>query len=245
MPDTITFPIRKVNSLRRRAGRAGDVSSEGPNGWSESDVDPTKVVAVFDSLHLKEGYVLWACQYRQNGNGNADVWAIPDDGARPEIIENTGSLFVRPSWPSTQYREAAFNNPMEAIEGDGTPWSYLCAALLGRELAEFGALWHGCSWSSHSILGEDPLEMARPLRGELAGTGLDRPEMWEWHEDRPDEWLPTVCTVDNTAIVRFYTYSGEGTEAIYQHTDTFSIGSYVVANIDRVAVASGGPGFVY
>ncbi len=245
MSDTTTFPFRKINALRRWASRADRASGDGPEGWSESDVDPTKIVRVFDSLHLKGGYVLWACQYREGGNGNAEVWAIPDDGARPEITWNTEFSSVDPLWPAMQYREAAFHNPMEAIQGDGTPWSYLCAAILGRELAEFGAMWHGCSWSSHSLLGEDPFAMNHPLQDDFGDVDFRNSEAWEWHEERPDEWMPTVCMDDDTTVVRFYSYSGEGTQAIYQHTDKFPTGSYVASDIDRVVIASGGPGFVY
>jgi hypothetical protein len=32
---------------------------------------------------------------------------------------------------------------MDAIEGDGSAWSYLSASLFAREAAELGALWHG------------------------------------------------------------------------------------------------------
>ena len=32
---------------------------------------------------------------------------------------------------------------MQAIEGDGSPWSYLSASILSREAEEFGAMWHG------------------------------------------------------------------------------------------------------
>ena len=46
---------------------------------------------------------------------------------------------------------------MLAIEGDDTPWSYLSASLLGRQFKAFGAMWHGESWGTHEILGENPV----------------------------------------------------------------------------------------
>ena len=58
----------------------------------------------------------------------------------------------------------ALDEFMEAIDGDGKPWSYLCASLLARELAEFGAMWHGCGWSEHAILGENPFNAQSPTR---------------------------------------------------------------------------------
>jgi len=37
----------------------------------------------------------------------------------------------------------ALDDFMDAIEGDGSAWSYLSASLFAREAAELGALWHG------------------------------------------------------------------------------------------------------
>jgi len=31
---------------------------------------------------------------------------------------------------------------MDGIDGDGSGWSYLCASLFAREIAELGAMWH-------------------------------------------------------------------------------------------------------
>ena len=64
---------------------------------------------------------------------------------------------------------------MQAIEGDGSPWSYLSASILSREAAEFGAMWHGCDWSDQTILskprGKPTTSMCRTTRGARA-TGL-------------------------------------------------------------------------
>ena len=38
---------------------------------------------------------------------------------------------------------------MQAIDGDGSLRSYFEASILARELAEFGAIWHGISWGEH------------------------------------------------------------------------------------------------
>ena len=41
---------------------------------------------------------------------------------------------------------------MQAIEGDGSPWSYLSASILCREAEKLGATWHGCVWGGQTIL---------------------------------------------------------------------------------------------
>ena len=36
--------------------------------------------------------------------------------------------------------------------GTSAAWAYMCASILARELAEFGAMWHGCDWDTHTIV---------------------------------------------------------------------------------------------
>ena len=152
---TTTFPLTKLQRLRKRAATLARPSRDGPEGWSKSNVDPMKVLAVFkESLWIKDGLILRAYQFRDGmGNGNGVVWAMPVDADCPEPSEcrRQRDRFLQPPKPP-----AALADMMKAIDGDGSPWSYLCASLLARELAEFGAMWHGCGWSEHAILGTNP-----------------------------------------------------------------------------------------
>ena len=79
---------------------------------------------------------------------------------------------------------------MEAIEGDGSPESYLCASLLARELHEFGAMLHGCNWSTHTILDQNPLAVGNSLQLLNAPSGT--PEQWKWLAPEPVQWQ-TSC----------------------------------------------------
>ena len=153
MSAKITFPIKKFQQLRQRAIQARQVS-EGPQGWSKSKVDSMKLLVAFSSLCLRKGFVMRAYEFRQRGNGNGIVWAMPENFAfpEPEKCPKLEDRFLEPPKPS-----GALNNVLEAVEGDGTPWSYLSASLFAREIAEFGAMWHGCNWSTHTILGDEPL----------------------------------------------------------------------------------------
>jgi hypothetical protein len=58
-----------------------------------------------------------------------------------------GFFFLSPPKP-----DCAFDDFMEAIEGDKSPLSYLQAAICLHELNEFGAMWHGISWGQDRIL---------------------------------------------------------------------------------------------
>ena len=72
---SITFPIDQVNELRKQAQEARMVRVDGPDEWCISELDPAGVLRVFKTLRLKEGIVLRAYQYREDGNGDAFVWA--------------------------------------------------------------------------------------------------------------------------------------------------------------------------
>ena len=229
------FSIRKVNALRRKAQRATSMDMDDPQqGWAKSDVDPLEIVSIFSPLLVKEGYVLRAYQFRSGLDGNSVLWAMPEGTEFPEPADcpHLDDFLGCPKPP------AALDNYMAVIEGDGTPWSYLCASLLGRELSAFGAVGHGCSWGSHTILGEDPFESDHPPGERMSEAGFDRPEEWTWQEERPTEWRPRVCVDGDTVVSCFYSYSRMGLEAIYQHTDTCQAGSYV-ATVDEVTIATG------
>lgn len=146
-----TFTLAKVQQLRTRAAKLAQPRRNVPEDWSISAVDPMTVLAVFKPLRIKEGYILRAYQFCSGGNGNGFVWAMPTDAdfPDPEQCPRLEDVFLEPPKPP-----AALDDAMEAIDGDGSPWSYLCASLLCRQLREFGAMWHGCDWSTHSILGE-------------------------------------------------------------------------------------------
>jgi hypothetical protein len=237
MIESTAFSARKLNALRWRVRRVAEVPWEGPDGLAESEVDPTRMLDLFHALRLKDGYILRAFQFRDGHNGNATIWAMPPD----LIFLLPYGIPLDASWVP----HGALGNPMEVIEGDGTPWSYLCAALLGRELAEFGALWHGCSWSSHTILGEDPFKPSRPHRDDMDRGQFSDPDSWTWTGECPQDWSPRVSVSENTVTVEFYTYSGLGINGLYLHTDTFQAGSYVVTKIDELSIASAHGGYVY
>ena len=106
------------------------------------------LLGVFTALRVKPGFVLRAYQFRSGGNGNGVVWAMPTDALLPEPSEcpRLTDQFLEPPKPPL-----ALDDLMDAIEGDGTPWSYLSSSLFAREAQEVGAMWHGCHWSTHKI----------------------------------------------------------------------------------------------
>lgn len=138
----------------------------------------------------------------------------------------------------------------EALTGDGSPWSYLCASMLVRELGDFGAVRHGYRWATHVMLFADPWAPGkrkpagvRSIPGLLSRPG-GRREDWRWLTAPPDDWRPTYSRGgDGRPVVSFFTYSGLARETIYRHEDTYAPGSYAFRSA-MSRVAEGGPGFV-
>jgi hypothetical protein len=242
MSTTTTFPGSDVRQLRELAEKARRMQSEGLEGWSKSEVDPMELLSTFPSLHLKVGLVLRAYQFRSCGNGNGIVLAMPEDLPFPEPDEclERGAVFLGPPRPPR-----ALDNFMDAIKGDGTLWSYLSASIFAREAAEFGAIWHGSSWSTHVVLGSDPNDSPRhsDQRG-YPDEPSKYPGAWRWLEPKPSEWMPGVCEGSNVVTVMFYTFSGLGCQAIYRHTDTYKLGQYRFES-DRKVIAKGPAGFIF
>jgi hypothetical protein len=235
--NTAVIPIQAVNDLRERAHKAMDVRAKHPDGWSKCRIDLRRAVAVFSSLRIKPGYALRAYVFRAGDNGNGVVWAMPADAPwpEPEPSPHPARDLFEPPRP-----DGALKDYMEAIDGDGTPMAYMSASLLARELAEFGALWHGCSWDAHAILGANPVVPGQrdPELREISAE-------WTWNEPAPAEWQPVVDMGGDRVRVTFHTFTGLDQERILRHTDVFSPGRYSFQPEDPVVVAVGGDGYVF
>ena len=122
---------------------------------------------------------------------------------------------------------------MSVVEGDGSPWPYLSASILGREAAEFGAACHGSSWTEESILGKPPWEMAR--------LDTSPAEPWEWQGAALDTWPPTYTDQGETKEITLHVYTCLEVERIYRATDTYRPGrSDCETAVEVVSVSSRG-----
>jgi len=223
-------------------------------GWEKSKLDPTRVVEVFDSLHVKPGFRLVSYQYSGSLGigGGGFVWAIPEHCGYPGLSRCTVTIPPKVGYMSprewdrkTPRPPEALDYAMDAIEGDGTPWSYLCASTLARELAEFGACWHGQDWTTHRILGGDPWTFPAPMEAK-SFRSMPLPNMaeWRWLHTKPSEWRPRVSEEGDQVIVSFYTFSSLGGQSIAFHQDQYRRGSYRL-NISGKEIARGHGGFTF
>jgi len=213
-----------------------------PEGWSKSPVDPNDLLSIFSPLRLRKGYVLRAYVFRMGGNGNGVVWAMPGDAPFPApedcpVLENHFGRTPKP--------RGALDDPMEAIEGDGSAWSYMAASLLHRELREFGAAWHGIYWGTHIILDDDPWKDGVPVGNRsLFESPTGDSEQWKWIVSPPTQWRPQVIIGSYYVTITFHTYSGLGNQAIYRHTDTYRAGNYR-PKVEQEMIAEGPSGFLF
>jgi len=239
------FSVADISQLREHYRQ-----SDNPMAW----------LAAFTSLHIKKGFTLRAYPYRVRLGGVGNVWAVPESSADTPDAEECGTvdLFEAPRPFPIKYScleglavggsgklirpPDALDNIMEAIEGDGTPWSYLSASIFARDIAEFGASWHGGVWSTHKILEEAPWTSPHAW-GELFEPNTEQ-EYWHWSATRPSEWRPSVVSNGEVVTVKFYTCSKLVREAIYCYIDTYEPDNYRF-EWDVKTIAEGQNGFVF
>jgi hypothetical protein len=116
--------------------------------WFISVVDPGVVFMKLPGLQLKAGTRLVSYLYRLGETGIGKTIALPEALSTTAHLETALSKANGANQPPQP--EGAFAQVMAAVEGDGSPLSYLIASLLKRELAEFGAIGQQVSWHKYS-----------------------------------------------------------------------------------------------
>ncbi len=227
------FAESQIRLWRRQANQLSSLPNTTPEGWSKSTVDPADLLTVFPRLRVREGYVLRAYVFKQDGNSNGFVWALPHDAAFPEPDEcpRLESHFLKPPKPFD-----ALDDTMEAIVGDDTVASYFQASLLRRELKEFGTGWHGIRWGMNVVFDDDPWKPRTDLPEDFMGRfPTSDPADWKWMEAKPDSWVPEGRMDAKQATITFYSYTPLAADApddeiekerIYRHTETYRRGKY-------------------
>lgn len=239
------FELEEVAKLRRRAREARSTPDEGPEGWSRSEIDPHDLLAVFEPLRVKSGFALRAYLFRSGGTATASSgpsqMTLPS--ANPRSPPEDSFSPVPGVVLSSPRPSEALDDLMEAIEGNGSPWSYLCASLFAREATEFGALWHGVSWDETAIVGGDPFG-GGPVEVGTAGGFSARPESWTWHAEAPREWRPAVSQREEGPEVIFHTYSAVMPETLRRHHDRYGPLGYRFSE-EGEDLASGPGGIIF
>ncbi len=182
------------------------------DGWHVSPVSPMKIVDLFPSVWIREDFVLHAYVFRKGGNGSGIVYAIPEDEEFPEPdkCEFLNDVLRTP-------KPAGALDFRSVMDGDGSPLSYISASILTRELQEFGALWHGCRWKHHKIVGGrrkswDEFEWLREIRN----------------------FRPRVISSESTAV-EFFTYTEHTARSVWLNRDRYFSGYLFESEAEIVA----------
>ena len=205
-----------------------------------------KLLRLFPALQMKEGYTLHGCRYFASGNGNGLVCATKEENCNFELLPIVnGDLVLFPmSAEEFESVEGTLSDFMQAIEGDGTPWSYLSASILARELLEYGALWHGASWSTYTLLDVPPWELTSLQDGASHKDTLSPREDWTWVGDEPNNWRPRVDFLNGRPRVTIYAFSALGGEHITEFVDTYSPDAYTFES-EETDIALGSGGYIF
>jgi hypothetical protein len=229
------FSAQQIRQWREKLVELSQLPAEGPNGWAKSPIEPAKLLTVFPKLRVREGYVLRAYVFREDGNSNGFVWALPAEAAFPPPGEcpRVESHFLNPPKPFD-----ALDDMMEAIAGDDSLESYFQASILRREFKEFGGGWHGIQWGMHTVLDDSPWK-GPPPRADTPPHDRpeSKPEEWKWLTPQPTTWTPEVRRDGDRVVVTFYSYtplSGDfdnekmesEKERIIRHAETYRRGKY-------------------
>lgn len=242
--ERFTFPIEEVRRAKRRAEEAARPGQgDGPVAGT---LDPTPVLETFGCLNMKPGWKLFAYLAVAGAHPGlgSQVVAVPDHfdpaEARLEPVAARPRDADRPYVPDSGAagglllpREAR-RRFMNAVEGDGTPWAYLCSSLAVRTLLGFAVLWHGLyahDWGQHVILASYP-----PPRSRLVEPA------WEHEGEEHELWRPAVWVGRSSVTVRFFTCrpAWADSEGVFRHDDLYQPGS-CDPEVSRTRIAAGRP----
>ena len=218
MTEQFTFPATEVNAAN---DRASDLSPDDRSRLSyDLTFDPTPILTSFGCLSMKPGWVLRA-YVDGNVASESTVIALPLPGSAAQaplsIVGEGQGLY--PNAHFDYHLDLDLDGClrfMAAVEGDGTPWSYLCASLAVRRLIDFGASDHARyahDWAGHRIVETWP-QPSGPWRVEPGA------------EKRAE--LPRVVVDQDCVTVRLYTHSPPAAngEGVWLHQDRYALGSY-------------------
>lgn len=183
--------------------------------WFLSGVNPGSALNRLPGLRLKPDLRLVGYLNRTPNEGTGVIWALPEAYSTTAQLEDAlagcGDL-SQPPHPA-----GAFEEVMEAVEGDRSPASFIVASLLRRELREFGALGKSVNWSHHRLVNAPPTQLT-----------------WQWRIEQPKDFSPKVRLFpDGRAAIEFFTCRVTPPIALFQHVDQYPMEHYKAAMLDR------------
>ncbi|MEO0532873.1 MAG: hypothetical protein AAF215_03285 [Cyanobacteria bacterium P01_A01_bin.123] len=199
-----------------------DVPAPNTEGrWFISTIDPAAVIAKLPGLFLKPETQLVTYLFRKGSLGTGITWALPEHLSTTACLEQ--AITQAKGYDIPPHPEGAFESMMAAIDGDGSPTSFLAASILSRELQELGRTGKFTRWAHHRLINQIP-----PQR------------QWQWRTSPPKDFSPKVKTLPNQQVaVEFFTCRVTPPIGIFRHVDQYSPQQYQPQAADRVIASTG------
>ena len=192
--------------------------------WFTYFADLSSILSLIPCLRLKDGFALRAYAYFEaegmNGDGDGIVWAMPEHVSLPEVPK---TLRSKPP--------GALNNIMEAIEGDGSLWSFMCASVFFCGMSDFCLGGHMCTLETGHIIANDFRQSPEETRS------LDD---FSWLETRPANFEPEVKRANNIITVTLHTYEDFVPGRLTRFVDVYNRGDYCFKREETVIAKDGG-----
>lgn len=182
-------------------------------GWRLSAIDPGAVFRRLPGLRLQPQYRLVGYLWQDDRGSRGQIWAVPIDRATTAELERAIlRTEAAPPCPA-----AALPDLMLAVEGDRSPGSFLIAALLRRELQDWGASGAYCNWSDHRLIDRVPIALQQTVGS-----------------DRLPNLSPRLRLMpDRRVAVEFFTCRLTSPIQIFRHVDLFGAANYAASSLDR------------
>ncbi len=207
-------------------------------GWNRFEEDLSEVFSVTTGITLNAEYRIETYFYKTKMGSRTYVFGMPRHSGVPILEDNTSSF-------QSILPEGAVDL-MSVIEGDLSPWSYVEAAILYRELSNTCNGWHNIIWGVEEILEQAPdTESALKPNEEL--------EPSDWLDlNRANDWRAIIQMNGMEVSFQFYTFNGFYQETLFKNVDTFGkpnnidlfgsrAGNYSFES-ERLPIAFGGNG---
>lgn len=212
-----TDDVRELRGLLARARSAAALPDLHPWGWSVDLVDPERIVEAFGVFRTAAGRRWTTAHHRGEEGTRSWVWAIPEDAPALDVGD----------WPPPHETEVgpvgprgATPDPMDAVEGERSEWTLLCASLLARELAEAGGTGGYRKWGKHDLLAGNPWDTLTPAQ--VAANHRTFTEGQYWMEDIPSDLRPRVESDGRRTRGHFHTLHRRYHLPVYVHDDVYA-----------------------
>lgn len=132
-------------------------------------------------------------------------------------------------------------DPMDIIEGDFSPISYLQAAMLYRDMDEFGRYWHSTQWGVEEVI-DHSLALEKGLATDEDHDTEE--EHWTFTGKRPVNWNPTYTEREGIVKITYYSINPVDIETLIHNSHTFEKDGYV-EKLRTKRIASGMGGIIF